>query len=225
MRDFITPSQGTANNKQSVQDTQQTYCNSNLSESAYAESAHNSTYRGQGWSTQRIAITALLCAVSAISTLVLEFPIMPGITYLKYDPSCVIAVLGGLLFDPVVGLTISIIPYLVHVATSSGIYGTIMAIIAAVSYVMPPVLLYRWHKTQRSLIVGLLVGSICSILACIIGNLLITPLYTGMPIVAVTGLIVPVIIPFNVIKSVLNGALTLALFVPVSRAFTRSIKH
>ena len=50
MRDFITPSQGTANNKQSVQDTQQTYCNSNLSESAYAESAHNSTYRGQGLS-------------------------------------------------------------------------------------------------------------------------------------------------------------------------------
>ena len=100
-----------------------------------------------------------------------------------------------------------------------------MAIIAAVSYVMPPVLLYRWRKTQRNLIGGLLVGSICSIIVCIIGNLLITPLYTGMPIAAVTGLIVPLIIPFNVIKSVLNSALALALFVPVSRAFTRSTKH
>ena len=47
---------------------------------------HSTTNQAHGWSTKRISITALFCAVAAIATLFLEFPILPGLIWLKYDP-------------------------------------------------------------------------------------------------------------------------------------------
>ena len=52
----------------------------NLSSSAQRHDAHSTTEHGN-WSTKRIAITALFCAVAAVSKLFLEFPILPGVTF------------------------------------------------------------------------------------------------------------------------------------------------
>ena len=90
----------------------------------------HSTTAGGGWSTKRIAVTALFCAVAAICTLFIEFPILPGVTFLKYDPSAIAALIAGFAFGPATGAVVSVLPYLVHLATESGIYGTLMAIIA-----------------------------------------------------------------------------------------------
>ncbi len=50
----------------------------------------------------------------------------------------------------------------------------------------------------------------------LLGNLVITPLYSGMPPEAVAALIVPVLLPFNLLKIAINTALTLAVYKPVS---------
>ena len=94
---------------------------------------HATTAQGGGWSTKRIAVTALFCAVAAICTLLLEFPILPGVTWLKYDPSGIVALVAGFAFGPSTAAVVSVIPYLVHLATQSGVYGVIMAILATLS--------------------------------------------------------------------------------------------
>jgi riboflavin transporter FmnP len=183
-----------------------------------SRNASHSTHEASGWGTRRIAVTALLCAMAAICTLLLEFPILPGVTWLKYDPSGIVALIAGFAFGPATGAVVSVIPYLVHVATTSGVYGMIMAILATFSLVMPASLIYRRNRTMRDAVLGLVTGGVVCLAACIVGNLIVTPFYTGMPLDAVIALIVPALLPFNLIKIAINCAVFAFIMRPAFKA-------
>lgn len=178
--------------------------------------AHSTGAASGSWSTRRIAICALLCAVSAVLTLFVEFPILPGVTFLKYDPSGIIALIGGFAFGPEVAVVTSVIPYLVHLVTQSGVYGTLMAIIATASMAVPAALVYKYQTTTRGGIMGLVIGGIMSVALCILGNLVVTPLYLGMPLSDVAALIVPALLPFNMIKVVINAIVCWLVYKPIA---------
>lgn len=179
---------------------------------------HSTTDQANGWSTKRIAVTALFCAVAAIATLFLEFPILPGVSWLKYDPSGIVALIAGFAFGPATGAVVSVIPYLVHLATASGIYGVIMAVLATFSLVMPAALIYQRDTTYRGAVVGMVVGAVVCIVACVVGNVIVTPFYTGMPTDAVLGLVVPALLPFNLAKIAINCVVTGIVYKPVIKA-------
>ena len=178
---------------------------------------HATTASG-GWSTKRIATTALFCAVAAIATLFIEFPILPGVTFLKYDPSAIVALVAGFAFGPSTGALVSILPYLVHLATQSGVYGAFMAIIATLSLVLPASLIYQRMTSFKGAIIGMLVGGIICLAVVIGANIVVTPLYMGAPREAVIAMIVPTLLPFNVIKIVLNCVITALVYKPLSKA-------
>ncbi|MDO4403568.1 MAG: ECF transporter S component [Atopobiaceae bacterium] len=178
---------------------------------------HATTATG-GWSTKRIATTALFCAVAAISTLFLEFPILPGVTFLKYDPSAIVALVAGFAFGPGTGALVSVLPYLVHLATQSGIYGAFMAIVATLTLVLPAALVYQRMTSFKGAIIGMCVGAVVCLTCCILANIVVTPLYMGAPTETVIGMIVPVLIPFNVIKIAINCVVTALVYKPLSKA-------
>lgn len=178
----------------------------------------HSTTAGGGWSTKRIAVTALFCAVAAICTLFIEFPILPGVTFLKYDPSAIAALVAGFAFGPATGAIVSVLPYLVHLATESGIYGTFMAIVATLTLVLPASLVYQRNTTMRGAITGLVVGGVICLVCCILANIVVTPIYMGAPREAVIAMIVPTLLPFNVLKIVLNCVITILVYKPISKA-------
>ena len=178
---------------------------------------HATTSQG-GWSTKRIAVTALFCAVSAICTLFLEFPILPGVTFLKYDPSAIVALVAGFAFGPATGAVVSILPYLVHLATQSGIYGAFMAIIATLSLVLPASLVYQRMASLKGAVVGMAIGAMVCLACCIGANIVVTPLYMGAPRETVIAMIVPVLLPFNALKIALNCVATALVYKPLSKA-------
>ena len=178
---------------------------------------HATTATG-GWSTKRIATTALFCAVAAIATLFLEFPILPGVTFLKYDPSAIIALVAGFAFGPSTGALVSILPYLVHLATQSGVYGAFMAIIATISLVLPASIVYQRNTSFRGAIIGMAIGAVVCLATVIIANIIVTPLYMGAPRETVIGMIVPVLLPFNVLKIAINCVITALVYKPLSKA-------
>lgn len=178
----------------------------------------HSTTAGGSWSTKRIAVTALFCAVAAICTLFIEFPILPGVTFLKYDPSAIVALVAGFAFGPATGAIVSTLPYLVHLATQSGIYGTFMAIVATLTLVVPASLVYQRNTTMRGAITGMIVGGIVCLVCCILANIVVTPIYMGAPRDAVIDMIVPTLLPFNVLKIVLNCVITILVYKPISKA-------
>lgn len=179
--------------------------------------AHSTVEQG-AWSTKRIAITALFCAVASVATLFVEFPLLPGVSFLKYDPSAIVALIAGFAFGPATGAVVSVIPYLPHLATSGGIYGMVMAIIATITLVLPASLIYQRNTSMKGAVVGLIVGAICSLIATILANLFITPLYMGAPREAVIAMIVPTLIPFNLIKLAINCVVCALIYKPVSKA-------
>ena len=178
---------------------------------------HATTAQG-GWSTKRIATTALFCAVAAIATLFLEFPILPGVTFLKYDPSAIVALVAGFAFGPGTGIVVSVLPYLVHLATASGFYGALMAIIATLTLVWPASLIYQHNMSFKGAVAGMCVGAVVCLVATIGANLVVTPLFMGAPREAVIAMIVPTLLPFNVIKIALNCVVTALVYKPLSKA-------
>ena len=191
----------------------------------YMSSSHATTTSSNGWSTKKIAILAMLCAASAISTMVLQFPIIPGVTFLKYDPSGIFALLAGVTYGPAAGAVVSTLPYLLHLTTESGIYGTLMAILATLTYVLPvSCVVYNHVEKTKQLIPALIIGSVVSVVACILGNLVVTPIYTGMSVEAVESLILPALLPFNVVKVVINSVIFTLLVNSASSLF-KSLKE
>jgi riboflavin transporter FmnP len=179
---------------------------------------HSTTEQGSGWSTKRIAVTALFCALAAICTLFIEFPILPAVPWLKYDPSAIICLIAGFAFGPATGVAVSIISYLPHIATASGFWGMLMAIIATLAMVLPASLVYKRDTTMRGAIVGMVIGAVVSVLLCIVANIIVTPIYAHMSTQAVIALIVPALLPFNVLKVVINAVVTTLVYKPVTKA-------
>ena len=111
-------------------------------------------------------------------------------------------------------------PYLLHLTTESGIYGTIMAILATLTYVLPvSLIVYNRSEKIKQLVLALIIGSVVSVVACILGNLLVTPIYTGMSVEAVSGLIVPALLPFNVVKVAINSIIFVVIIRSASSLF------
>ena len=148
----------------------------------------------------------------------IQFPIIPGVPYLMYDPSGAVALVASFAFGPATGAIVSTLPNLVHVASAGGVWGTLMAVLASATLVVPAALVYRRDTTRRSAAIGMALGAVASLAACILGNIVVTPLYTNVTTEQVIGMIVPALLPFNLAKIAINCTLGALVYKPVSKA-------
>ena len=179
----------------------------------------HSTTSGGAWSTQRIATTALLCALAFVLTFV-EVSIFPPAPWLQYDrlPSwrlsprsstgrararwswCCRGCSRPLSFNP---------------------WGHLMAILAGVALVVPATLIARRVGGTRGLVLGMVAGSVIAVAACVVGNIFVTPLYTDTTVEVVIQSIVPILLPFNLLKVVITSVATALIHRPVSALVNR----
>lgn len=170
--------------------------------------------------TRKITTIGMLCAVTYVIMAVGRIPV---VMFLKYDPSDVIVTLGGLIWGPMTSCIVSVVVASVEMVTvsSTGILGCIMNIVQTVSFACTASAIYRKKRTMSGAVIGLSVGCITSVLLMMLWNYLITPLYMGYSREAVAELLLPVFLPFNLLKSVLNAALTFVLYKPVITALRK----
>lgn len=175
--------------------------------------AHSTGSAAGGWNSRRVAVSALFCALAIVASFI-EIPIFPAAPYLKYDPSGVVGLVAGLAFGPAVGCCVAVLPWVIHLFIEP--FGAIMAMGCSVAAVVPAALVYgRWHD-RRGAVAGLLLGSAVSLVVAILGNIVITPLYSGVSAADVVALIVPVLLPFNALKLAINAVATFVVYKPVS---------
>ena len=98
----------------------------------------------------------------------------------------------------------------------------VMAMLATFSLVMPASLIYQKHTTMKGAIAGMVVGAVVSVLCCIVGNLIVTPIYAGMTTEQVAALIVPALLPFNAAKVLINCVVCGLIYKPVTKALADS---
>ena len=177
--------------------------------------SHSTTTGQGGWSTRRIAVSALFVAAAMVLSFV-EVPIFPAAPYLKYDPSGIIVLVAGFAFGPATGAVVGTLMWLPHFFGNP--FGALMGVIANLAMVIPAAAIYRARPTRAGSLMGMGVGLVCFIVACILMNLVITPLYApGTSVSDVAQLIVPVLLPFNLLKGLINCAITQAVYKTVSK--------
>jgi len=176
------------------------------------------------WDTRQLVIMALMCAISALLSFV-EFPLLPGVPWLKYDASAMPAMVCGFAYGPVAGISVGIIGSLIHGVIMGDYVGALMNIIIIVCFVLPAALIYKKMHTWKGAIIALVVGCVCSTLGALGANLVITPWYFGMPVQAVIEMILPVLLPFNLIKAALNSVLTIVIYKSISNLITPKKKQ
>lgn len=176
------------------------------------------------WGTRQLVTMALLCAIGALLSFI-EFPLLPGVTWLKYDASAMPAMVSGFAFGPAAGLAVGIVGAIIHGILLADFSGALMNILVIIGFVLPASLIYRKKHTLKGAALGLGVSVVTATLMAILGNLVITPLYLGVPLDAVIGMIIPILTPFNLIKAVLNSVLTIIVYKSVSNLITPKKKQ
>ncbi len=170
--------------------------------------------------TKRITVIGMLSAVAYIFTLIGHFVPITFNDFLKYDPKDAIIVIAGLALGPLASLIISVVVAFLELVTISttGFIGCIMNIISSVSYACVAGLIYKRFRSLGGAIVGLTLSSMLTVALMLLWNYLVTPLYMGVPREAVEAMLLPVFLPFNIIKCGLNTALTLLIYKPCVKA-------
>ncbi len=174
--------------------------------------------------TKKITIIGMLCAVSYLVMMVGRVPLVPAVSFLKYDPKDVIIVIGGFIFGPMVSFLISLIVSVVEMLSVSetGIIGLIMNVIATCSFACIAAFVYKRKHTMSGAMLGLGLGIICMTAVMLLWNYFITPIYMGYPREAVVELLLPAFLPFNLIKGGINLGITLLVYKPIVTALRKA---
>lgn len=169
-------------------------------------------------STVKLAKMGLLVAISIVLVYFIHFPIFPAVSFLEYDPADISIMIGTFAFGPLAGFILTIVTALIQgltVSAHSGAYGIIMHIIATGTFVLVAGNIYRIKKSKKNAVVALAVGTVSWIVVMFFANLVITPLFMGVPRSLVVDLM-PFILGFNGIKAGINSIITFLLYKRIS---------
>ncbi len=176
------------------------------------------------WDTRQLVTMALMCAIGVLLSFV-EFPLLPGVTWLKYDASAMPAMVCGFAFGPAAGLAVGTVGAVIHGILMADFSGAIMNILVVTGFILPAALVYRRSRTFKSGVVGLVLSAVAATVMAILGNLVITPMWLGVPLDAVVAMILPILTPFNLEKAGINAVLTLIVYKSISNLITPKKKQ
>ena len=164
---------------------------------------------------RKIAFLGVMAALSIVLVLLIRMPLFPSAEFLEYDPADIPILIATFVAGTGSGLLLTVVVSVIQgltVSAKSGLYGILMHIIATGAYVLAAGLIYQRFKSFKGALAGLLAG-VLSMTAVMAGaNLVVTPLFLGVPVSAVKPMLLPVIIPFNLLKAAINAVPTLLLY-------------
>ena len=169
---------------------------------------------------RKLVVMALLVAVSVVLIYAIRFPLVPAAAFLEYDPADIPILIGALAYGPLAGVMLTVIASVIQgltVSAGSGLYGIVMHIIATSTLVIVAGSIYKVRRTKSGAILALVCGTLAMGLIMMPANHFITPMFTGWPTEAVDALLLPGILPFNLIKAGLNSIVTFLVYKTVSR--------
>ena len=167
--------------------------------------------------TRKLVTLAMLSAIAYLVMFLFRIPI---VLFLKYDPKDAIIAIAGFLYGPVSAVLVSAVVSAVEMFTTSETawIGFIMNMLSTCAFVCPAAYLYSRKRTIRRAAIGLGLGVVLVTVTMVLWNYIMTPIYMGYPREAVAELLIPVFLPFNLLKGGLNAGITLLIYKPVLSA-------
>lgn len=176
--------------------------------------------------TQKLARLGMLAALSIVLIVLVRIP-WPAAPFLVYDPADVPILIATFLYGPWWGVAVTAAVSLIQAfaLAGDGIIGGVMHLAATGAFCIAAGGIY-WHgrgknKSITRALVGLIVGSLVMTTVMAGCNLILTPIFMQTDRATVVAMLVPTIIPFNLVKSGVNSVITFFVYKPVHRLFDR----
>ncbi|MBM7624481.1 ECF transporter S component [Sporohalobacter salinus] len=155
---------------------------------------------------------ALLVALSLILMVTISVPLFQP--FLIYEPGDVPILIITFLYGPIsaLGATFLLSVLMALFTGLGGPFGAIMHFLATGVLVSIAGYIYQRNHTLRGAVYGLICGSIAMTGVMAIANLILNPIFYGIPFQKVRDLLLPAIIPFNIVKSCANSGITVIIY-------------
>jgi len=170
------------------------------------------------FSVKNMALIAILSAVAYLLVCLIRIPIIPAAPFLQYEPKDVVIAICGFLLGPAAALISGILVAFVEFFTISttGVIGLVMNVLSTCSYACTAAIIYKKKHSLSGAVLGLVFATIAMAAVMLLWNYLITPLYmAGTSRSDIAKMLVPIFLPFNLLKAGLNSALILFLYKPL----------
>lgn len=165
---------------------------------------------------KKMTVLALFIAIAYICLFLFRIKV----SFLTLEIKDVFITMTGFLFGPLTAVGVALVEALIEMVSLSdtGIYGAIMNFAGSAAFAGTAAIIYKYRKTLSGAIVGLIVATFAMTGIMIVLNIAITPFYMKAPRSVVFGLIPTLLLPFNVIKGLLNAGILFVIYKPLSTA-------
>ncbi|MGB9667191.1 MAG: ECF transporter S component [Candidatus Cryosericum sp.] len=165
-----------------------------------------------------LALVGMLAAVGYVLQL-LEFPLLPGAPFLKFDFGDVAVFMAGSAMGPAAMVLTAVVKGILWALIGRGADGWVgagMNTITVIAFALPVAFTFRSRKAWVK--VGAAAFGVLFMTVVMAGmNLVIDPWYFKMSVAAVKAIIVSAIIPFNLLRGLLNGTVSVLVLLALQR--------
>ena len=182
--------------------------------------------------TEKYIGIAIFSALAFVVALVCNV-IPPIAGFLSLDVKDSVIAIASFIYGPIAAVAISFIAALIELITFSttGWYGFVMNFASSAVFSLTASLIYRRHRNINGALISFFAAVIATTGVMLLLNKFVTPIYLFdylgiMPEAAakeyVTNILPTVLLPFNFAKSLLNSAVAMMLYKPLSRALKKA---
>jgi riboflavin transporter FmnP len=170
--------------------------------------------------TKRIVGMAMFSALAYATTFIFHIKVQ----FLTFDAKDAILTIASFIYGPLSALIMSLIPALIEFITISdtGFWGLLMNFASSAIFTVTASFIYKYKRSLNGAIIGLYSAVILTAGLMIPLNILITPIYMKVPTDTVIKFIPTLLFPFNLAKALMNAAIVMFLYKPVSVALKRA---
>jgi len=165
-----------------------------------------------------LALIGMLAAVGYVLQL-FEFPLLPAAPFLKFDFGDVAVFMAGSVMGPAAAVLTAIVKGILWALIGRGADGWVgagMNTVTVIAFALPVAFMGRsrqvWVKVAAAAL-GMLVMTVT--MAAM--NLIVDPWYFKMSVATVKAIIVSAIIPFNLLRGLLNGTASVLVLLALRR--------
>jgi riboflavin transporter FmnP len=187
-------------------------------------------------STHFVTYTAIFSALAGV-LMVLEIPLFFAPVFYKIDLSEIPVLICTFYLGPVAGVTCELIKVLVKLmikGTTTAFVGDFANFAVGCSFVLPASMIYHAHKSRKTALVGMIVGTlVMTVFGSLFNAVYLLPKFAemyGMPldaivamgtkvnpsITSVSTLVLFAVVPFNLLKGIIDSGLTFLLYKRIS---------
>ncbi len=170
---------------------------------------------------KKITLAALFCAVAYLCMFLFRFKV----SFLTFDFKDAVLAVSAFVLGPVYGVGCAVTVALIEFISVSdtGVYGLIMNALSSSVFALICGLVYKYKRTLSGAVLGSVLAVVSTVFVMMVANIFITPYYMmGAARSDVVALIPTLLLPFNITKGIVNAAVTMIIYKPITSALRKA---